>query len=181
MQASKPKRTVSAATKAKQEEAANARRMAKLYSNLDAAVKNLNRLIESGKFFDAAPKKKTRKIPTASKPPVFIRKVGAVTITSDEPFDFRRYDSFKQKIKAEGFSIQGRIRFAYTDSQGEISIRTVILTATYPSDSPEYVVGYCELRKEERTFRIKGIQDAIDMQQEDHIADVGRWLFDRKS
>ncbi len=180
MQASKPKRTVSSATKAKQEEAANAR-TATLYSNLDAAVNNLNRLIESGKFFDAAPKKKTRKIPTASKPPVFIRKVGAVTITSDEPFDFRRYDSFKQKIKAEGFSIQGRIRFAYTDSQGEISIRTVILTAMYPSDSPEYVVGYCELRKEERTFRIKSIQDAIDMQQEDHIVDVGRWLFNRKS
>ncbi|WP_159402788.1 WYL domain-containing protein [Acidovorax sp. MR-S7] len=170
---------MSAATKAKQEQAAKERRMAKLYSNLDAAVENLNRLIESGKFFDPVPKKQSRKRSPTVKLPVFIKKVGAITITSDEPLDYHRYGSFKDKIKTEGLLTQGQIRFTYTNSQGEITIRTVNLIAVYPAESPEYLVGYCELRKEERTFRLVSIQNPIDTQHESPISDMERWLSDR--
>jgi hypothetical protein len=179
MSPSKPKLPVSAAPKARQEQAAKARRVAKLYSNLDTAVKKLSRLIESGKFFDPAPNKQSRKKPPAAKLPVFVKKVGAVTITSNEPFDYHRYGSLKDKIKAEGFPTQGQIRFTYTNTQGERTIRTVNLIAAYPTKSPEYIVGYCELRKEERTFRLMSIQDPIDPQHESPICDMARWLSDR--
>ena len=172
----KPKRSTTAATKARQEEAAKARRMAKLYGNLDAAIANLNQLIESGRFFDPISKKQNRKKPPLPKSTVLIRKVGAITITSDEPFDYHRYGSFKDKIKTEGTPTAGRIQFTYTNAQGERTLRTVSLIAAYPARSPEYVVAYCELRGEERTFRLMNMENLIDTQDEVPILDIETWL-----
>lgn len=138
MSPSKPKLPVSAAINARKEQAAKACHTAKLYSDLDRAVENLSRLIESGKFFEPSPKKQSRKQTPAGELPVFVKKVGALTITSDEPFDYHRYGTFKEKIKAEGFPTQGQIRFIYTNTQGEITTRTVNLIGAYPKKSPEY-------------------------------------------
>ena len=150
--------------------------MTKLYNNLDVALANLNHIIDSGQFFTPIPKKKKAVAP--KKPAVFVRKVGALTISSDEPFNYRRFPSFKDKIKVEGVAIQGQLHFTYTNAKGERANRSVSMIAAFPNRFPEYLVGYCELRMEERTFKLANIETPIDPRSDMPIIELEQWLLD---
>ena len=155
---------------------ANARRHAKLGEKLQQAIRSFENTVASGQFF-APVKRRARKAPQASALKVTVRTIGAITITttvSQEPF--HRYESFKEKMKTEGMSVSGAITFKYINAAGDLTNRTVSLSKAYPIGFPEYVLGHCLLRNEERTFSIDRIIEPCTAMSGQPIYDLCDWL-----
>jgi hypothetical protein len=62
------------------------------------------------------------------------------------------YTSFKEKIRAAGTPVFGRVAFEYIDVNGRATQRLVDLIATFYDGVGHYFLGHCYLRGELRTF-----------------------------
>lgn len=71
--------------------------------------------------------------------------------------------------------VTGDVDLAYEDAYGGRTQRRVTL-ANYSSDGAGYVVGFCHLRGEARTFRLDRVQSAIDIATGEVIPNLGGWL-----
>lgn len=154
---------------------ARARRIAKLKEEVQQAIRNLERTIESGQFFSALPQTVRKRSPKPTSE-LIVRKIGEVTISVVAPDFPHRYDSFKDKMRAEGMSISGTVTFTYCKAAGDSTSRTVLLSCAYPILEPEYVLGHCMLRNEERTFAIDKIAAPMDVADGTPIRDMREWL-----
>jgi len=65
----------------------------------------------------------------------------------------------EQQLGSLQSAIGGRVRIAYTDGDGEPSIRVIEPMRIYPArNGCTYIKAYCHLREEERTFRLDRIR-----------------------
>ena len=103
--------------------------------------------------------------------PTFGPSIIRVTVVRDEaPTDF------KSHIRANGLKVQGRLQFKYENENGEQTKRTVQLSHTYPKVLFKYLLGHCELRNEERTFRLDRVTSPVDAADDSEIINLPFWL-----
>jgi len=97
---------------------------------------------------------------------------------SQEPA-FRHYwhhASYKDKIRAEGQAFTGTWRIHYIAANGEMTIRTVMISHFLARNESGHILGLCKLRGEERAFSFGGIQRAYDLESCTLIEDPLRYI-----
>ncbi len=73
-------------------------------------------------------------------------------------------------------SVTARLEIAYIDSKGSESNRIINISGY---DGSAYLRGFCELREEQRTFRIDRIKNAIDIETGALIENVPVYLLEK--
>ena len=79
-----------------------------------------------------------------------------------EPFDAEEWEESRQ-IYADGFNCP--VTLKYVNHEGVTTTRDVLVEEVFISGSAFYLMGYCNLRKQKRTFRVNRIQ-GLDFGQE---------------
>ena len=97
--------------------------------------------------------------------------------TDAETASFHEYATFKDKIRTEGQSMQATIGFDYINSNGMHSHRRVQVKAVYPLTNETHLLGFCELRGEERTFVLLKMLNVRDSKG-NMFANGREWLRD---
>jgi benzoyl-CoA reductase/2-hydroxyglutaryl-CoA dehydratase subunit BcrC/BadD/HgdB len=72
-----------------------------------------------------------------------------------EPFDAEKWEESRQ-IYADGFKCP--VTLKYVNHEGVATTRDVLVEEVFISGSAFYLLGYCNLRKQKRTFRVDRIQ-----------------------
>lgn len=97
----------------------------------------------------------------------------------DVPLEDRFRDKFKLVVYREGVHIEETVEIHYCNSSGESSERNVDLKAYLDRGTVLYLVGYCHLRHELRTFVGARVRRVISHSNETNGADLRRWLSER--
>jgi len=102
--------------------------------------------------------------------------LGEQPSTDGKRSNFHEYPDFKSKIRSEGIHVRGTVTFSYVKSTGEVSRRTVDVTAAYPV-FPTHILGVCRLRAEERTFAVGSMSEVVDAVSGEAVDDIIKWLY----
>jgi hypothetical protein len=89
-----------------------------------------------------------------------------------EPFDVAEWEDARQ-IYAAGFKCPSILK--YVDHEGVESARQVLVEEVFISNARFYLLGYCSLRMQKRTFRVDRIQ-GISFPEECNRSDVSKLL-----
>jgi len=89
---------------------------------------------------------------------------------------YYEYDSFKEKILAEGTPFFSRLGFWYLNSLDERTSRIVDIKAYLNNQNDLYLLGYCYLRNELRVFKQSGMWCIKNFTDNEEIVDLGIWL-----
>ncbi len=79
-----------------------------------------------------------------------------------EPFDVEEWEDTR-KILTDGLNCP--VTLKYVNQEGSVSTRDILVSKVFVSNSKYYMLGYCSLRKQQRTFRVDRIQ-SIDFGSE---------------
>lgn len=90
--------------------------------------------------------------------------------------NFHEHPDFKSKMKSEGIHVRGALTFSYIKATGEVSRRTVDITAAYPV-FPSHILGLCRLRGEERAFSVGSMTAVVDAVSGEPVHDIIAWLY----
>ena len=88
------------------------------------------------------------------------------------------YVDFKTKVRREGRECSGRLQIGYTNAAGEKTSRAVQVEYFLPVRGEFYLLGFCELRSEERTFHSSKIFDCVDTLTGKLVSSLDRWLHE---
>lgn len=87
-----------------------------------------------------------------------------------------QYPSMKERVEAEGRRLTAHLCIHYTSSSGEGTIRTVQVSHVLFGSSETYILGMCELRKEQRVFRASRVSRAYQLSPTSLLAPLPQWL-----
>lgn len=88
---------------------------------------------------------------------------------------YHEYETFKQKVLAEGRPVRRRLVFQYTNSRAVKTVRAVDTVAIFESQRGRYLVGHCYLRDELRTFRMAEAWEVFDVESGRTFESLGKW------
>ncbi|WP_350649604.1 WYL domain-containing protein [Pseudomonas sp. HY13-MNA-CIBAN-0226] len=82
----------------------------------------------------------------------------------------------------EGIAVRAHLKLAYRDADGVLSDREVMVSR-YVSDGDGYIVAFCRLRKDSRTFRLDRIIEAVDLETGEvlPVSRMRSWLRKRRA
>jgi WYL domain len=86
-------------------------------------------------------------------------------------------DNQKTVVYAEGVHIEETVELRYASPSGEISVRTVDLHAYLDRGAKFYLVGYCHLRNDLRTFILNQIIEVRSKGESISKSNVLAWIF----
>lgn len=100
-------------------------------------------------------------------------------VVDEEPLDA---DAWRQEGDFERFnpkSIAGKVELLYRDASGNTTKRQVLVKECDVANQNGYLIGFCEMRKAIRTFRIDRVAKAVDMETGEIIKSLPRWAESR--
>lgn len=80
----------------------------------------------------------------------------------------------------ELYPCRANVEIDYQDANGDATRRLVNITAYGDGEQHSYFRGYCNLRREPRTFRIDRVDQAVDAETGEIIDDLYLYLEERE-
>ena len=77
------------------------------------------------------------------------------------------------------FPVKASLRIWYTDREGQNTERTVDVREVGAGIIDNTLLGYCRLRKEQRTFYVHRINQCVDIETGELIGDAYQYLWDK--
>ena len=76
-----------------------------------------------------------------------------------------------ERVRAQGRPVQARWRIHYQDAGGALTIRTVLISHVLPRGEAGQILARCEKAGDERTYRLRRIRQAFDLDRAQRVPD----------
>lgn len=102
---------------------------------------------------------------------------------------FRSAASYEPKQEADtspedddGIAVRAHLKLAYRDADDALTHREVLVSRYIP-EGDGYIVAFCSLRKDSRTFRLDRIIEAVDLETGEvlPVSRIRSWLRKRRA
>lgn len=87
------------------------------------------------------------------------------------------YPSLKDLIRAEGTEYLTIWRIHYLSAENELTVRTIEISHLFAGNDKVYLLAFCRLRGNERTFQLNRIQRAYDLASSTRIQDPTQYIL----